>query len=135
MIIEDGYCKSCGEIYTDIKYKFCKPCLINNLKANFANWTSEDEKIDSFIQEMQLKIDSYEDIIIEWVPYNQFDNIKELIKSDFTTVYLATWIDGPLEYVDYEWKRTPNKKVALKCLNNSQSINEFLKKVCNFSLD
>jgi hypothetical protein len=82
---------------------------------------------------MQLKVDSYNDTIVEWIPYNQFDNIKELNKDDFTTLYLAIWIDGPLQYVSYEWERTPNKRVALICLNNSQSINEFLKKVWNFS--
>ena len=126
MILQDGYCKGCGKIYTNIENKWCKPCQINNLRENYANWTSGNIEIDNYIQEWQHH---RSDLIFEWIPYNQFDNIKEIIKSDFTTVYSATWIDGPLEYVDYEWERTPNKKVALKCLINSQSINEFLKKV------
>ena len=133
IVLQDRYCKSCGDQYANICYEWCKPCQINNLRENYANLTSGNEKIDNFIQEMQLKIDSYNDMIVEWIQYNQFDNIKEIIKSDFTTVYSATWIDGPLEYVDYEWKRIPYKKVALKCLNNLQSINEFLKEVWNLS--
>jgi hypothetical protein len=41
-------------------------------------------------------------------------------------------MDGPLNYDNnkMEYKRTPNEKVALKCLYNSQNItNEFLNEV------
>ena len=79
---------------------------------------------------MQLKINSYKDIIVEWIPYNQFDNIKEIGKSGFTTVYSVIWIDGPLYVYNYEWKRTSNKEVTLKCVHNSQNVtNEFLNEV------
>ena len=78
---------------------------------------------------MQLKINKPRNIVFEWIPYNQFSVIEEIGEGGFAKVYSAIWIDGPLKYVDYEWERTPNKKVALICLNNSQSINEFLKKV------
>ena len=80
---------------------------------------------------MQLKIDSYSNIIFEWIPYNQFNIIRELSKSGFATINLAVWKDGSLSY-NYEkrkYTRNENKKVALKCLNNSQNINEFLNKV------
>ena len=114
------YCEECGEKYT-IYNKWCKLCQIDKLKKNFANWTSGNEKIDNFIQEMQLKINSYKDIIVEWIPYNQFDNIIEI----GTTLQTAIWKDGPLYYCPYkkEYKRKlGNKKVALKCLNNLQDI-------------
>ena len=126
---QDSYCGSCINL---IKNGFCKSCEINNLKDDFANWTSENEKVDNFIQEMQLKINSHYDTIVEWIPYNQFDDIKKIGKGGFATVYSATWIDGPLtyKYSIKERKRTPNETVALKCLNNSQSITiEFLNEV------
>ena len=41
--------------------KWCKPCQTDNLKENFTNWTSGNKKMDNFIQEMQLKIDSRRD--------------------------------------------------------------------------
>src|SRR5687767_6324808 len=94
-------CKKCGEEYTDIFLHWCKPCQMNNLKGNFTNWTSGNEKIDELIQEMQLKIDSSFDIIFEWIPYNQFSDIKEIGRGGFATVYSATWKDGPLEYDEY----------------------------------
>jgi serine/threonine protein kinase len=83
---------------------------------------------------MQLKIDKFNDIIVEWIPYNQFSNIEEIGKGGFAIVYSAIWKDGPLQYDWYNdggLKRiVPNKKVALKCLNNSQNINnEFLNEV------
>jgi hypothetical protein len=107
--------------------------LIQNNYLNIANWISRNEKIDDFIQEMQLKIDSYEDIVFEWIPYNQFNNINEIGKGGFAIVYSANWKDGPLEYVADEktYKRNdPNKVIALKCLHNSQNItNKFLNEV------
>jgi serine/threonine protein kinase len=116
-----------------LKNKWCKLCQINYLKNNFTNWTSENKKIDDFIQKMQLKIDRYSDIVVEWIPYNQFDYIEEIGKGGFATVYSAIWKDGPLKYNYNEkiYKRTTNyKEVALKSLNNSQNItNEFLNEV------
>ena len=81
---------------------------------------------------MQLKIDNYNDIIFEWIPYNQFNKIKEIGKGGFATVYSAIWKDGPLHYISYkkEYSRKPDKKVALKCLHNSENISsEFLNEV------
>jgi serine/threonine protein kinase len=63
---------------------------------------------------------------------DQFNNIKEIDKGGFATVYLAIWKDGPLSYNSDEKKyiRHLEKKVALKCLYNSQNItNEFLNEV------
>ena len=44
---------------------------------------------------MQLKIDFYDDIVFEWIPYNQFIDIKK-IGGSFVEVYSAIWKDGPL---------------------------------------
>jgi len=91
-------------------------CQINNFKKNFSYRTSENEKINKFIQEMQLKISEYNNVMVEWIPYNKFDDIKEIGKGDSATVYLAIWTDGPLQY-DFNYKklkRKSNEKVALK---------------------
>ena len=95
-------------------------------------YCSGNEKIDEFIQEMHLKINDQCDIVFEWIPYNQFDNIEEISKGDFATIYSATWKNGPLNYDRFHGKytRKSDKNVALKCLHNSQNItNEFLYKV------
>src|SRR5947209_5626999 len=83
---EKIFCKKCFKIYTDKNYKWCKPCEINNLKMNFTKWTSGNKQIDSFIQERQLKI-YYRNKLFDWIPYDQFNNLKELGKSDLFIAY------------------------------------------------
>ena len=126
-------CKKCGEEYTEKIWKWCKPCQINNLRRKFTNWTSGNEKINNFIRGMQLKINHPNDIVFEWIPYDQFSDIEEIGRGGFATVYSAIWRDGPLDYDDGTEKYlnlTPNHEVALKCLHNSQNItNEFLNEV------
>ena len=79
---------------------------------------------------MQLKISSYYDIVFEWIPYNQFSNIKKIGKGGFSTVFSAMWKDGPLYYNKKEYTRDSHKAVALKQLHNSQNIsNKFLSEV------
>src|SRR4051794_12445355 len=123
-------CEKCGEEYIYIDW--CKPCQIDNLKGNFTNWTSGNEKVDDFIQEMQLKINGSRDIVFEWIQYNQFSDIKEIGRGGFATVYSAIWKDGLLNYNrdNKEYTRNSDYKVALKCLHDSQNItNEFLNEV------
>ncbi|CAB5363418.1 unnamed protein product [Rhizophagus irregularis] len=137
VVLKDGFCKNCGEIYTSINDNWCKSCQINNLKQNFTSWTSGNKEIDNFIQQMQFKINNCSDIIVEWIPYSQFNNINKIGEGGFAIVYSAIWKDGPLQYVKNQrkLKRNPNKKVALKCLNNSQNINnEFLNEVKGYSI-
>ncbi|CAB5388261.1 unnamed protein product [Rhizophagus irregularis] len=96
--------------------------LVLNISINVTNWISGDEKIDDYILERQLKINNYDDIVLEWVPYNQFNEIKMIGKNGLITVYSAIWKDGPLcfnkQYENYT--RDSNIKVTLKCLYNSQ---------------
>ncbi|GBC28073.2 kinase-like domain-containing protein [Rhizophagus irregularis DAOM 181602=DAOM 197198] len=91
------------------------------LVQNYFTWTSGNEEIDDFIQEIELKTNN-PDIVFEWIPYNQFDEIKETGKNGYTTVYSAIWKDGPLHYHYGRYKRDPNKEIILKCLHsNSQN--------------
>jgi branched-subunit amino acid aminotransferase/4-amino-4-deoxychorismate lyase len=125
MVFQNCYCVKYENRYAE----WCILCKTDDLKQNFANWTSGNKEIDNYIQEMQLKIEIYDDIMVEWIPYNQFKNITETSKSNSFTVYLATWINGPLQIKE----RIPNKEVTLKCINNSQNnISEFLNEVYNF---
>jgi hypothetical protein len=49
LICKDEYdCKKCGEKYTNIYGKWCKPCLMSHLKNNFTNWTENKELIILF---------------------------------------------------------------------------------------
>jgi hypothetical protein len=83
---------------------------------------------------MQLSIHNYKDVIIEWIPYDQFNDIKKLSNE----AYSAKWKDGPLLYDDYYKdkyiRNSANKAIILKYLVNSQNItNEFLNEMGRFS--
>uniref|UniRef100_U9UZ74 Protein kinase domain-containing protein n=1 Tax=Rhizophagus irregularis (strain DAOM 181602 / DAOM 197198 / MUCL 43194) TaxID=747089 RepID=U9UZ74_RHIID len=138
MVLETNseYCEKCDKKYKYIFAKWCESCEINCLRENFTNWTSGNKEIDNFIQKMQLKINYQTDIVAEWIPYNQFDNIKEINKNGVAeaiknnSIHSAIWKDGPLDYDKYKYTRSKNEKVTLKCLHNSQNItDEFLNEV------
>ena len=104
---------------------FCEICIQNYLKANFSNWTSGNNDIDNLIQKCQEKIYSPENII-EWIPYNNLQNIKYLTKGGCSEIFTADWIGG--QY--YEWdnkaqqlKRLGTHEVILKRLVNVESAN------------
>jgi|SRR5581483_10279264 len=82
-------CERCFKKYTDIKYKWCKPCQIFDLKKNFPNWTSGNEEIDYCIQEMQINIDHYDDTVFKWIPYNQFTKIEKVNRRKSIIIYSA----------------------------------------------
>jgi hypothetical protein len=106
--------------------------LVQNNILNLINWMSGNKKIDNLIQEMQLRVDSNFNIIFEWIPYNQFNYIKEIGNGGFATVYSTIWKNGPLKYDANKkiYTRVPNKKIALKCLNNLQNVTDkFLNEV------
>jgi hypothetical protein len=102
---------------------------LNNINK-FKN-PSGNEKIDNFIQEIRLLSKHIDDKVFEWIPYDQFKNIKEIGKGGFATIYSAIWNDGPLEYNECdEWGRIGDYEVALKCLSNSQNMTDnFLNEV------
>ena len=80
---------------------------------------------------MQLNNNDPSDIF-EWIPYNQFNDIEEIGRDAFATIYSAIWKDGPLYYDWNETKlmRKSNKKITLKCLYNLPNIiDEFLDEV------
>ena len=129
MVLQDEYCEKCGEKYTNTSYRWCKPCQINDLKIT--NQFSENEQIDNLIQEMQSNIEEPHDVIFEWIPYNQFVNIKKVCKDSFDTIYSTIWKDGPLKYSydKVKYTRNQSKKVNLKYNLQYNDINEFLNEV------
>jgi hypothetical protein len=89
---------------------------------------SGNKKIDDFVQEAQSRIN---DLLFEWIPYNQFNEIEEINKGEFISLYSAIWKDGPLhKNLLNEYARNSNEEVILKCLHNSQNlIDEVIKEV------
>jgi hypothetical protein len=95
---------------------------LDNLKLNFINWTSKNDKIDNLIQNMQLKINSKWDTVFEWIPYDQFNNIKKINDDGYIKIYSVTW-KNDLLYYDHLYKGERIRRLKLKVtLKYSQNI-------------
>ncbi|RHZ90186.1 hypothetical protein Glove_5g52 [Diversispora epigaea] len=123
-------CPECNQEYTSTFWKWYKPCNSKHFRNDFNNWTSGNDKIDKFIQDAQLNAnDGWE--VIEWIPYNRFEDIKQIGKSGFETIHYARWIDGFIEKWDIEnqqWERDRkySEEVALKKFDNFVNFNNVL---------
>src|SRR5438046_4140201 len=118
-----GLCEGCKQLNTS--HCWCQPCNSKHFQQNFKNWTSGNNDVDEFIQKIQLKVNKYREIL-EWIEYDKFENVEYLAEGGFGTTYKAIWKDGSSidkwDYKNNQWKRGGEKKVALKCLYNSQDI-------------
>src|SRR3954469_8510896 len=83
---------------------YCEHCVRNYLKAKFSNWTSGNDDIDNLIQQCQMETVS-PDKIIEWIPYDNLQNIKYLTKGGCSEIYTAVWINGSYEEWDPKEKQ------------------------------
>jgi hypothetical protein len=128
-------CEDCSQKCLAISY--CEYCIRNYLKENFSNWTSKNKDIDNLIQKCQIE-SLRPDGIIEWIPYNNFQNIDYLTKGGFSKIYTAIWIDGGYEEWDSKEQkliRFRNYNVILKGLENVESANRrWFEEVCNLML-
>ena len=126
-------CENCQNECLAISY--CEHCVRNYLKAKFSNWTSGNDKIDNLIQECQIKTLMPEKII-EWIPYNNLQNIKYLTKGGCSEIYTADWING--YYLEWDSKEQQlqrlfgGQRVVLKTLENVENASKgWLDEVCN----
>ena len=118
---EPRECDKCQTTrYSD---KYCEGCISLHLQSLFNTWTSRNKIIDDFIHKCQIQ-SSLPNHILEWIPFEEFENVEKLTEGGFSTIYTATWTRGRI--FDYD----ENKKefiyigaqdVILKSLNNSNN--------------
>ena len=125
-----GICGECNEPGTG--YDWCKPCNAKRSKENFRNWASGNKNIDELIQYSQLNAVFY-DQRLEWIPFENFQNVTYITRGGFGKIYSAEWPEGNIgswDIEDQKWFRMSNIKVALKSLDNSFDISiDFLNEV------
>jgi hypothetical protein len=72
------------------------------------------ELLDNFISKIQESSSNSQ--YFEWIPYEQFEDIKSLSHSGLSNIHIAKWINGPI--IDkHEQKRNGPLIVILKTLN------------------
>ncbi|RIA82107.1 kinase-like domain-containing protein [Glomus cerebriforme] len=72
-------CKDCQVECLATLY-YCENCVRNYLKTKISNWTSGNNDIDNLIQKCQMET-LKSDGIVEWIPYNNLQNIKYKLKA------------------------------------------------------
>ncbi|RHZ75578.1 hypothetical protein Glove_212g149 [Diversispora epigaea] len=87
-------CPECNQEYNDCYWKWCKPCQLN----------ADDS-----------------DKVIEWIPYDKFQDIKQIAKGGYGTIYYAMWY---WDIKNQRWARHGQFKVALKKFNGVIDIND-----------
>ena len=124
-------CENCNqECFATL---YCEYCVRNYLKANFSNWTSGNVDIDNLIQKCQLET-LMPEVVVEWIPYNNLQNIKYLTKGGCSEIYTADWIDGRYHEWDSKYqqlKRFGELKVILKKLENVEADQRWFEEVCS----
>ncbi|RHZ59649.1 hypothetical protein Glove_362g50 [Diversispora epigaea] len=135
--VEKQQCNNCLNWHQAIQY--CEFCIRIYLENNFGNWTSGNIEIDKLIQGCQQKtVLPYK--VIEWIEYDQFENIKHLAEGGSATIYTATWKGGCYTKWNSErqiLERLGRQKIVLKRLNNSSNnnVNWFHEVALSFTLD
>src|ERR1044072_3627761 len=92
-----GLCGECSQLNTSNDW--CQSCNSKHFQQDFNKWTSGNKEIDEFIQKFQLNATCKEEVL-EWIPYEKFEDIKYLAKGGFGTVHKAKWIGGHIWYWD-----------------------------------
>ncbi|RHZ74573.1 hypothetical protein Glove_220g20 [Diversispora epigaea] len=131
--VEKQQCNNCQNWHQATQY--CEFCIRKYLENNFGNWTSGNSEIDKLIQECQQTTVSPVKVI-EWISYDQFENIKYLSKGGCATIYTVIWKDGGYNKWNSErqiLERSGRHLIVLKRLNHSIVIMCFGFK--NFTLD
>src|SRR5438270_8508703 len=86
-------CKKCQTTrYSD---KYCERCISLHLQSLFNTWTSGNEIIDNFIHQCQI-LSSLPTCILEWIPFDQFYDVKKLTEGGFSSIYTAEWTRGTI---------------------------------------
>ncbi|CAG8532676.1 20070_t:CDS:2, partial [Gigaspora margarita] len=111
---------------------WCQECGTKYFKDNFDNWTSGNQQIDEIIKETQMNSKFAIDFV-EWIPYEQLEQIEEINRGGFGTIYSAVWKQGPLSMNANRFRRT---KAILRRTKNIQVAlkggisTEYLKELC-----
>src|SRR5947207_2236840 len=88
-------CNECNKRRKTLEdsHQICHVCF--TLKTIFKPKKSGNKIIDDFIRHTQISLVKSEEKM-EFVPYDQFKDVKFIDEGGFSKIYKATWIDGPI---------------------------------------
>ncbi|KAG9297688.1 hypothetical protein G9A89_011203 [Geosiphon pyriformis] len=125
---ENGKIQNSSNGFLDLKktserravLKFHRQLEAENFRFS-QNWASGNIAIDDFIRETQVNAVDYTSFL-EWIPYEKFNEPRQIGRGGFSTIYLATWPEGPTPLKETELEPLTYQKVVLKHLDYSLNI-------------
>ncbi|RHZ84477.1 hypothetical protein Glove_81g69 [Diversispora epigaea] len=125
--------------YIDVSSGICELCIKNHFIHEFETWSSGNVEIDKVIRESQISYQKYYNYRLQWIPYDNFQNIKYIADGGYGSVYSAKLINGIKKYWNFnkqDWKWDfKDYKVALKEIKDSRhDISKFLKEIRNIQI-
>ncbi|CAG8464226.1 820_t:CDS:2 [Cetraspora pellucida] len=109
--------------------KLCTNCYTQTQLQNFS---SGNQDIDNLIKATHNNEPEFR---LEWIPFEDFTDIKQIGNGGFSEIYAATWTRGRVtgwSDVEKKFNRSKNQMAVLKVLKDSKNINSaFLKELQN----
>ncbi|RHZ74613.1 hypothetical protein Glove_220g56 [Diversispora epigaea] len=116
---------------------------LKEYEATRINYNSVENNIAIFVRigitQSNIKQTTVAHCVIEWISYDQFENVKYLAEGRCATIYIAIWKDG--QYIKWNSERQilerfGEHEVVLKKLNNSNGNNlHWFQVTISFTLD
>src|ERR1051325_6662989 len=85
---ENGNCESCDGSLS--QFEWCVQCGRNQLIEG----SSGNEEYDDIFKATQTDVDWHDYPCLKWIPEQQLENIMEIGKYEFGTLFSADWING-----------------------------------------
>ena len=98
VLVAEKLCSTCGSLFPS-GGPWCDKC---NIKQLMEGWTTGDDEYDAIIRGTQVDASSYSYSCLKWIPFNQLQNLSELAKGEFGTIYTADWTKGEYSGWDCE---------------------------------
>ena len=130
VLVAEKFCNTCGGLFSN-DGPWCDKC---NIKQLMEGWTTGNDEYDTIIRGTQVDASSYAYSCLKWIPSDQLQNVSELAKVKYGTIYTADWLMGEYNGWDFEgedrnavvhWKTT---RVLLRADTSSflNQVNLFL---------
>ncbi|PKC67252.1 kinase-like protein [Rhizophagus irregularis] len=141
-VTNQSQCKKCKRVSSiifdrsrnsDLNDFFVNLRLEIHNQLEITKFTDEIKNIDKYFCPVPLFNSIYSafyknkvEILMEWIPYSQFTNVKKIAEGGFGIIYQATWLDGSINNKEVRLReRKNNETVILKKFNNSQGISKY----------
>ena len=101
VLVAEKFCNTCGGLFprTLADGPWCDKC---NIKQLMEGWTTGNDEYDAIIRGTQGDASSFAYVCLKWIPSHQLQNLRELAKGGFGTIYAADWTEGEYSGWDFE---------------------------------